>query len=403
MRIRTVIGAVLLPVVLTACSVGTSAPRSTGSPFDSSARTPSVDSVTPSIFGEVPQPAHRRYPSTTVDVRDVPSAHIATDGLALGPPPRTPWIHPTPRWVHKLGNDILPVPRGLALEAELRNQYVLTGGCMRAADRCGARPAGGLHLMTSDGTLTHLDGHPGPHRVANVVTSSDRRALAWTVDAAERHAVYRLTGPGVAPERLPDPATSLRRAFPRVVGFLGSDDLVIAVVAPGGRTLGYLRTSGEPAPWDARSLTVLSPRALLGRPGFTRGHQECLSRFAAGRAKPAWTRCYTWGDRPVDGFYSPSVSADGRRLATVVDGDDVVLVDLRTGTPTHRIHFDHRAESVRFEDPDHFLVVLSRQEHPERDSWPIGRIVRCDLELVCARATRDHEITAFDMLRFPGD
>ena len=46
---------------------------------------------------------------------------------------------------------------------------------------------------------------------------------------------------------------------------------------------------------------------------------------------------------------------------------------------------------------------MNREDLPGLDPWPVFRIVRCDLELHCDRATPDIEITTYDMLSFLGD
>lgn len=83
--------------------------------------------------------------------------------------------------------------------------------------------------------------------------------MAWVVDRRDRHAVYRLNARDPSPRQLPDPAPSVPGAFPRVVGFLTTGDLLIAVNDQDGRTLSFVRSSGRPADWDARSLSVATP------------------------------------------------------------------------------------------------------------------------------------------------
>jgi len=403
MRIRVFISALMVALVLTSCSGKADSPRSDPSSSPSDASTPSS---TPSAPGapstEAPRTEHRVYPFTRVDLRRLPVTRVSSDALSIGLPPQIPWIHPTPRWVYRLGDDVIPVPRGFSLDGRLGDQYVLTDGCTRRAEGCGDKPQGGVHLLSPDGTVTRLDHEPGRDDVVNVVTSPSQRELAWVVDAPDRYTVYRFAAGDSAPTQLPDPAASIPGAFPRVLGFVAPRDLLITVKSEDGGTLEFVRTSGKPAAWDARFLAVVAPGALLGEPAFTRLWDRCLSRYSLDTPEPRWTRCYQWGRRPVGGFYSASVSSDARWLVTDVL-DQMVVVDFRTGMPKYRIQFDHRVQGIRFEDESHFLVVLSWQEHPEMDSWPIGRMVRCDLELECERATPDIEITAYDMLRFVGD
>lgn len=406
MRIRVFTSALLLGLVLTSCS-DKAAPRSDPSSSPSDASTPSS---TPSAPGapltEAPRREHRVYPFTSVDLRRLPVTRVSSDALSIGLPPQIPWILPTPRWVYRLGDDVIPVPRGFSLDGRLGDQYVLTDGCTRRAEGCPDKPQGGVHLLSPDGTVTRLDHETGRDDVVNVVTSPSQRELAWVVDAPDRYTLYRFAAGDSAPTQLPDPAASTPGAFPRVVGFVAPGDLLIAVNRANGETLEFVRTSGKPAEWDARFFSVVAPGTLLGQPAFTRRRDRCLSRYSLDTAEPRWTRCYRWGRRPVEGFYSASVSSDARWLVEQEndqENDQVVVVDLRTGMPKYRIQFDHRVRGIRYEDGKHFLVVLFWQEHPEMDSWPIARMVRCDLGLKCERATADFEIAAYDMLRFIGD
>jgi hypothetical protein len=254
--------------------------------------------------------------------------------------------------------------------------------------------------VSQDGSLTSLQLAAGGQRLCCLITSADGRHLAWVADTPSTHRPYRFELGDSAPTEIPDPAAATRRALPRPVGFVG-DDLIMAVTRPGGRPIGYVRTSGLPAEWDARSLWVGGPGTLLGEPAFTKDKDDCLSRYLLRSAEPRWTHCYTSGGRPIS--LSESVtSPDGRWLASI-GTDALILVDLRTGLPQYRIQFDHRLQRIRFEDEKHFLVVLSRVDLPGVDPWPVDRIVRCDLDLHCERATPDIEIEAYDMLGFMGD
>jgi hypothetical protein len=182
------------------------------------------------------------YPFTNVDLRRLPVTRVNGDALSIGRLPRIPWIHPTPRWVYRLGDDVIPVPRGLSLYGLFADQYVLTGGCTRPAERCGDKPQGGLHLMSPDGTLTRLDHEPGRHYVGNVVTSPDGREMAWVVDAPDGHSVYRLDADDTAPTQLPDPAASIPglAAWPAAARQASSDKPPLPKIrtmsAPGSET-----------------------------------------------------------------------------------------------------------------------------------------------------------------------
>jgi hypothetical protein len=140
--------------------------------------------------------------------------------------------------------------------------------------------------------------------------------------------------------------------------------------------------------WDARFLEVTAPGLLLGQPAFTKRRDSCFALYTADESTPRWTRCYRRGNRPADGPCSTSMSSDGRWLVGTYF-DDVVLIDGRTGNGIRRLRFDDQVATVRFEDNDHFLVVLARQlyrgmEHiPALQNW----IVRCSVDLVCEQAT----------------
>jgi hypothetical protein len=301
---------------------------------------------------------------------------------------------------YRLGDEVIPIPGAVLPVGRFGEGYVAIGGCTRSQERCAGKPRDGIHLVSQDGSLTSLQLAAGGQRLCCLITSADGRHLAWVADTPSTHRPYRFGTGDSAPTELPDPAAGTRRALPRPVGFVG-DDLIMAVTRPGGRPIGYVRTSGLPAEWDARSLWVGGPGTLLGEPAFTKDKDDCLSRYLLRSAEPRWTHCYTSGGRPIS--LSESVtSPDGRWLASI-GTDALILVDLRTGLPQYRIQFDHRLQRIRFEDEKHFLVVLSRVDLPGVDPWPVDRIVRCDLDLHCERATPDIEIEAYDMLGFMGD
>jgi hypothetical protein len=201
----------------------------------------------------------------------------------------------------------------------------------------------------------------------------------------------------LGPERLPIPESSTPWKFSRVVAILGRDDLLISLHNGRGAEVDHVRTSGRPAQWNARYLTLAAPGLLLGQPGFTPRRGSCFTLLKVETSRPRWTRCYRWEKRAADGPYSTSMTPDGRWVIGNIF-DDVVLIDGRTGNVERRIRFDDKTEAVRFEDNDHFLVVLVH-EFPD-DSWPLNWIVRCSLDLRCERATPVIEIIGYDTLDF---
>ena len=395
-------------VVLVAClTASCSGPGDTSGSGSNHAITPTTDTSSPSSTSSWPptvldKTEHRAYPFTTVRLRRLEPTWVDTDGLPAGTPPKIPWIQPltATRHRYRLGNAVIPFPHTVRPVGRFGDGYVAVGGCTRSKRRCVGTPGDGVHLVSQDGTLTSLHLVAVGQQLCCLTTSLDGRHLAWVVDSPAGHHPYRFTLGDSAPTELSDPAAATRRAFPRPVGFVG-EDLILAVVRPGGREIGYVRTSGRPVEWDAKSLWVVAPRTLLGEPAFTKGRDDCLSRYLLGSPDPRWTRCYTWGGRPV-GLHGSVASPEGRWLASMVS-DDLVLVDLRTGLPKRRIQFDHRLQRVRFEDDGHLLVVLTREDLPGTDPWPVDRIVRCDLSLHCERATPDIEIASYEMLGFLGD
>ena len=410
-----------LVACLTASCTGTTgdAPRSSSTPSSTSAadasRLPSPPSRPPTV---VEKTEHRAYPFTTVDIQRLQTTWVGTDGLSAGAPPHIPWKQPGgPHYVYRIGNKAIPIPGAVSPVGRFGDGYVAVGGCTHLQERCEGKPRSGVHLVSKDGTLTTLYRAPGGVHVCclDISISLDGRRLAWVVKTQSGYPPYRFTryrpyrfalGDSV-PTELPDPTAGIRGASARPVGFLG-EDLVLSVHRRGGRVIGYVRTSGRSAEWDARNLWVVAPRALLGKPAFSRIRDTCLSRYLMRSPHPRWTRCYTWGDRPVELSNWPVVSPNGRWLADIVTPRSglpqaLVLVDLRTGIPKRRIQFDHRQQGVRFEDESHFLVTLTREDLPGLDPWPVHRIVRCDLELHCERATPDIEINDYAMLGFMGD
>lgn len=393
-------------VVLTAClSASCSGPGATSGSTHSS--TPTANTSSPSSTPRMPptvteKTEHRAYPSTTVRLQRLQQTRVGTDGLPTGAPPQVPWVQPltAERSRYRLGDKVIPIPGAVLPVGRFGDAYVAIGRCTRLQERCAGKPRDGVHLVSQDGSLTSLHLAGGGRHWCCLIISADGRHLAWVVDTPSARHPYRWGLGDSAPTELPDPAAATRRAFPRPVGFVG-DDLILAVMRAGGRPIGYVRTSGQPAEWDARFLWVAGQGSLLGEPAFTRDRDDCLSRYLLRSPEPRWTRCYTSGGRPIS--LSGSVtSPDGRWLAGI-GTDGLVLVDLRTGLPRHRIQFDHRLQRVRFEDEGHFLVVLSREDLPGVDPWPVNRIVRCDLNLDCERATPDIEISAYAMLGFMGD
>ena len=405
---RLVFPSVVLAACLAASCTGTEeTPRSDSIP---SSR-PAADASDPPSAPSTPPPVvekteHSAYPLTTVDLQRLQAARVGTDGLPFGAPPHIAWSQPRgPRYVYRLGNEVIPIPGAFLPVGRFGDGYVAEGGCTRSREQCQGKPGNGVHLVSQDGAVTSLYLAAGGEQVCCLSISLDRRRLAWVVNTRSAHRPYRFALGDSMPTELPDPAAGTRGAFPGPVGFVG-DDLILAV-ARSGREIGYVRTSGRPAEWDARYLRVVAPTALLGEPAFSRDRDTCLSRYPLNSPKPRWTRCYTWDGRPAE-LQVPSAPPEGRWLASIVTASsglsqDLVLVDLRTGLPRHRIRFDHRLQKVRFEDESHFLVVLTREDLPGLDPWPVDRIVRCDLELDCERATPDIKILGYDMLGFMGE
>ena len=400
--------ALLAACLTTGCSGPSKAPRAEPTSPSPSATSPSATRpAEPSATSSLPPPVvertdHRDHPFETVDLQGRPATYVDTDGLAVGAPPGIPWSEPRGlRYVYRVDGEVLPVPRTLLPVGRFGDAWAAEGGCTRS--RCSGGPRDGIHLVSQDGTVSSVFLTGEGEQACCLTVSLDGRHLAWVVESGRSYRPYRFTEGDQAPTELADPAAGTRRAFPRPVGFAG-DDLVLAVARSGGRPIGYVRTSGRRAEWDARSLRVVAAGALLGDPAFTPERSTCLSRYRLESARPRWTRCYTWDGRPAE-LGPTSSSDDGRWLVgTVTRGGtaEVVLVDLRTGDPARRIAFDHRPQQVRFEDDRHFLAVLSREDLPGPDPWPVGRIVRCDLEAGCERATPDIDIQGYDMLGLLG-
>lgn len=293
-----------------------------------------------------------------------------------------------------MGDSVVEVPRGLLVSALFGRDLIVTGGCSKSRG-CGDRPRGEVHLLAPDGTLTAVDPESGQHGVHAVVSNPDGTEAAWVSDRASGPTLWHYAAGDASASELSYSAPVDAGGFPRVVGFLGPGDVVLSLNDSDGQTIGFTRTSGENAGWGARSLAVIAPGVLFGRPTFTPKAETCFSLFASDSTRPTWSRCYRWGKRPADGFYGYSMSRDGRFLATMVL-NDLVIVNGRTGDPERRVRFDDRPQDVALEDSRHLLVVLSRDEA----DWPVSWVVRCTFDLECERATEEFHVSAYDTVRF---
>lgn len=174
MRIPGFISAVLVALVLTACDDTADSPGSDTPASVSGSSTPSTAPTAPDPSAtEAPRTEPQAYPFTKVDLRRLPVTRIGSEALPVGAPPQIPWSEPTPRLVYRIGDTVVPVPRGLGLSGVFAGQHVLTGGCTRPVARCGDKPLGGLHLLSPQGRLTRLDHEPGPHSLGNIVVNRE--------------------------------------------------------------------------------------------------------------------------------------------------------------------------------------------------------------------------------------
>jgi len=371
-----------------ACSADRESRPGPASPAPPPARAASSGSQSPA--GVVaPRVDQRRYPFTIVEVGRVAVARVANPGTT-GPPPRIPWREPTrsSSIVH-IGRATVRIPAWGYVAGTLGRRVVLAGDCRSA---CRTRPGGDLHLIGPGGRLETIDPMTGRHRVGTTVTSPDGRAVAWQSEAPEGFRYFRYSLGDAAPAELDVLATASGPAW-FVRGFVRPHDILVRR----GHGGPHARTSGEPATWNVRSLSVAQPGILLGEPAFTPPHDRCLSRFAPEERRPLWTRCYRWGNRAVDGFSSQSLAPGGQMMLADV-GQDLVIIDARSGQPVQRLRFDDRLQSYAFEDQHHFLAVLTDETAALSDAWPEQWIIRCSLDLRCERATPQVRPEVYDMI-----
>jgi len=348
-----------------------------------------------------PHVDERSYPFTFGDVRRVPLSAVSVTGS--GPPPRIPWSSPTRSGtVMHLGDETVRVPAWAIPRGTLGGRLVLEGGCTRPVERCGDRPRGGVHLLSPTGRYRSLDSQDTPHDVSDVVDSPAGDRIWWWTEDHDGPRLFHYAAGDPSPTQLPVPAVAGPRTHTVLSGIIGRRDVLLRHWRRA--TTYHTRTSGRPAPWNADHLTPVTAGALLGAPGFTPPREDCLSMFTTDSPRPRWTRCYRSGPRRVDGFYSISPAPGGRWLVTK-DRQDVILIDARTGLVAVRLRLDEWVQDVAFEDPTHFLLVVSQELPAGSDAWPVQWIVRCSLEPRCERATEPTRITVYDSLRLfpPGD